>query len=203
LEVFVLVELLINYYLLSVQERELEQAWRLAMKHKKKVCLMVDCIEHVQLLDQFWRTKLEDDGRTQSGYTENDKEEESDAEDGSVDNEASDAPRQKLRERSDEDEETVEVKDVDMRLAVCIDVDVSYQAMGGRLHLGVHRSPIRTTEAFRSVAEAILSTRHLRLAGIMSTPGLLSVQFRFLTLNELIVSTRNRLLIPIIMVYSI
>jgi len=39
------------------------------------------------------------------------------------------------------------------RLSLCIDVDVSWRLLAGRLHLGVRRSPIRTPEAALVLAE--------------------------------------------------
>jgi len=39
------------------------------------------------------------------------------------------------------------------RLSLCIDIDVSWRLLAGRLHLGVRRSPIRTPEAALSLAE--------------------------------------------------
>lgn len=39
------------------------------------------------------------------------------------------------------------------RLSLCIDVDVSWRLLAGRLHLGVRRSPIRTPEAALALAE--------------------------------------------------
>ena len=39
------------------------------------------------------------------------------------------------------------------RLSLCIDVDVAWRLLAGRLHLGVRRSPIRTPEAALALAE--------------------------------------------------
>lgn len=50
-------------------------------------------------------------------------------------------------------------------LRVCIDQDMSWRP--GKLHIGAQRSPVRTTEDFRLVLDAILARPELRLAGVM------------------------------------
>lgn len=49
------------------------------------------------------------------------------------------------------------------KLSLCVDVDVSWRLLGGRLHLGVRRSPVRTPEA------AIALSEHARRAGLAVT----------------------------------
>lgn len=39
------------------------------------------------------------------------------------------------------------------KLSLCIDVDVSWRLLGGRVHLGVRRSPVRTPEAAMALCE--------------------------------------------------
>ena len=51
---------------------------------------------------------------------------------------------------------------------VCIDLDASYRLAGGRVHLGVFRSPVREPDQARALAEAIAKRPGLRLVGIMS-----------------------------------
>jgi D-serine deaminase-like pyridoxal phosphate-dependent protein len=51
------------------------------------------------------------------------------------------------------------------RLRVCIDQDMSWRPVG--LHIGVQRSPVRSTEDFAALLEAILRRAELRLAGVM------------------------------------
>jgi D-serine deaminase-like pyridoxal phosphate-dependent protein len=50
-------------------------------------------------------------------------------------------------------------------LRVCIDLDMSYRPVGQ--HLGVQRSPVRSTEAFATVVDAVLARPELRLVGVM------------------------------------
>lgn len=52
-----------------------------------------------------------------------------------------------------------------VRLRVCIEVDCSIDVPG--LHFGVWRSPLRTPEQVRPIAERILASPHLTLDGIM------------------------------------
>jgi D-serine deaminase-like pyridoxal phosphate-dependent protein len=57
--------------------------------------------------------------------------------------------------------------DAAKKLRVCIDIDVGYPLFG--LHLGAHRSPVRSTQAFQKVVDAVLSSSsHLVLVGAMS-----------------------------------
>jgi len=53
-------------------------------------------------------------------------------------------------------------------IPVVIDVDVSLRPLGGRLHLGVRRSPLRTPDAVLRLAEQIRNRSGLRLLGLMA-----------------------------------
>ena len=50
---------------------------------------------------------------------------------------------------------------------VCIDLDVSWWPLGGRLKIGVKRSPIRTPHEARELAREIVRRPGLELAGLM------------------------------------
>ncbi len=50
---------------------------------------------------------------------------------------------------------------------VCIDVDMSWWPLGGRLKIGVRRSPVRTPEQARALAEEIARRPRLELAALM------------------------------------
>jgi D-serine deaminase-like pyridoxal phosphate-dependent protein len=52
-------------------------------------------------------------------------------------------------------------------LRVCIDLDVSWWPLGGRLKIGVKRSPIRTPEQASALAREIVGRPGLELAGLM------------------------------------
>jgi D-serine deaminase-like pyridoxal phosphate-dependent protein len=51
---------------------------------------------------------------------------------------------------------------------VCIDVDTSWQALGGRVRLGARRSPLRTPVQVAELARQVLNRRGLRLVGVMA-----------------------------------
>ncbi len=51
---------------------------------------------------------------------------------------------------------------------VCIDIDTSYQAMGGLLRAGARRSPVRTPGEAAALAAAITARPRLRLVGLMA-----------------------------------
>jgi len=53
-------------------------------------------------------------------------------------------------------------------IRLCIDLDASYRLAGGRVHLGVFRSPVREPDQARTLAEAIAKRPGFRLVGIMS-----------------------------------
>lgn len=52
-------------------------------------------------------------------------------------------------------------------LEVLLDVDLAYRAAGGRVHLGVLRSPLRSAEAVRALARAARRMGGLRVVGLM------------------------------------
>ncbi len=51
---------------------------------------------------------------------------------------------------------------------VCIDIDSAWPILGGRLRVGVKRSPVRTPEQAATLARAILARDGVRLVGIMA-----------------------------------
>jgi D-serine deaminase-like pyridoxal phosphate-dependent protein len=53
------------------------------------------------------------------------------------------------------------------QLRVCIDVDAGWRTLGGRLRIGVKRSPQHTPDQAAALARAILARERLRLVGIM------------------------------------
>jgi D-serine deaminase-like pyridoxal phosphate-dependent protein len=52
-------------------------------------------------------------------------------------------------------------------LRVCIDVDAGWRPLGGRVRIGVKRSPTHTPEQAAALARAILACKGLRLVGAM------------------------------------
>ncbi len=52
-------------------------------------------------------------------------------------------------------------------LAAIIEVDVSYRALGGHIHLGTRRSPIRSAAAAVEVARLVRDTPGVKLGGVM------------------------------------
>ncbi|MFI6942458.1 amino acid deaminase/aldolase [Streptomyces sp. NPDC050418] len=56
-------------------------------------------------------------------------------------------------------------------LRVCLDLDASLRLAGGRLHLGMRRSPLHTAEQARDLARAVLDRPRLRLVGVMAYEG--------------------------------
>jgi D-serine deaminase-like pyridoxal phosphate-dependent protein len=55
----------------------------------------------------------------------------------------------------------------DGRLRVCIDVDAGWRTFGGRVRIGVKRSPVHTPEQAAGFARAIIARDGLRLVGLM------------------------------------
>ncbi|MFG2001972.1 amino acid deaminase/aldolase [Spirillospora sp. NPDC048911] len=53
-------------------------------------------------------------------------------------------------------------------IRVCIDIDASYRALGGKVRVGARRSPLHTPEQVRGLAEAILKRPGLDLVGLMA-----------------------------------
>jgi D-serine deaminase-like pyridoxal phosphate-dependent protein len=51
-------------------------------------------------------------------------------------------------------------------LRVCLEADMSWRPLG--LHLGAHRSPIRSIGDFERLLEGVLRSAHLKLAGILA-----------------------------------
>ncbi len=54
------------------------------------------------------------------------------------------------------------------RIRVCLDVDASLEALGGRVHLGVRRSPVRTPDQAAALARAVAGRPELELTGLMA-----------------------------------
>ncbi|MFI8961945.1 amino acid deaminase/aldolase [Streptomyces sp. NPDC053493] len=54
---------------------------------------------------------------------------------------------------------------------VCLDLDASLRLLGGRVHLGMRRSPLHAPEQARALALTVLSRPRLRLVGVMSYEG--------------------------------
>jgi D-serine deaminase-like pyridoxal phosphate-dependent protein len=53
------------------------------------------------------------------------------------------------------------------QLRVCIDVDAGWRALGGRVRVGVKRSPIHTPQQAAELARAIVARRAFQLVGLM------------------------------------
>ncbi|MFJ5921064.1 amino acid deaminase/aldolase [Kitasatospora sp. NPDC092948] len=56
-------------------------------------------------------------------------------------------------------------------LRVCLDLDASLRLAGGRVHLGMRRSPLHTPGQARDLARAVLARPRLRLVGVMAYEG--------------------------------
>jgi len=54
---------------------------------------------------------------------------------------------------------------------VCIDIDTSYIALGGRIRVGARRSPVRTPADAAALARDIAGRRGLKLTGLMAYEG--------------------------------
>ena len=52
-------------------------------------------------------------------------------------------------------------------LRICLDVDASLRAAGGRVHVGVRRSPVHSPADAAALAHEVVSRRGFRLAGVM------------------------------------
>ncbi|MFJ8433990.1 alanine racemase [Kitasatospora sp. NPDC094019] len=57
------------------------------------------------------------------------------------------------------------------RLRVCLDLDASLRLLGGRVHIGMRRSPMHDPGAAGALARAVLARPSLRLVGVMSYEG--------------------------------
>ncbi len=53
-------------------------------------------------------------------------------------------------------------------LRVCLDVDASLRAVGGRVHLGVRRSPVHSPDDAAALARAVVAREGFRLVGLMA-----------------------------------
>jgi len=53
-------------------------------------------------------------------------------------------------------------------IRVCVDIDTSWRPFGGRVHIGAHRSPLRTPEQVAEVAELAHRRPGFRLVGLMA-----------------------------------
>jgi D-serine deaminase-like pyridoxal phosphate-dependent protein len=53
-------------------------------------------------------------------------------------------------------------------LRVCVDIDTSWQLLGGRVRIGAHRSPLHTPEQVAALAEAVHRRPGFRLVGLMA-----------------------------------
>ncbi len=53
-------------------------------------------------------------------------------------------------------------------IRVCVDVDASWRPLGGRVHVGVRRSPLHAPEQVAALAREIVARPGLRLAGLMA-----------------------------------
>src|SRR3954447_21535602 len=54
------------------------------------------------------------------------------------------------------------------RLRICLDVDASLRAAGGRVHVGVRRSPVHSADDAGSLARAVADRRGFVLVGLMA-----------------------------------
>ncbi|WP_042376968.1 amino acid deaminase/aldolase [Streptacidiphilus melanogenes] len=57
------------------------------------------------------------------------------------------------------------------RVRVCLDLDASLRLLGGRIHLGMRRSPLHDPAAAGALACAVVARPRLRLVGVMSYEG--------------------------------
>ena len=54
-----------------------------------------------------------------------------------------------------------------VRIPVVVDIDVSLRRLGGRVHLGVRRSPLHEARGVADFAERVASSPHLEFAGLL------------------------------------
>jgi D-serine deaminase-like pyridoxal phosphate-dependent protein len=57
------------------------------------------------------------------------------------------------------------------RVRVCLDLDASLRLLGGRIHLGMRRSPMHDPAAAGALARGVLARPRLRMVGVMSYEG--------------------------------
>lgn len=53
-------------------------------------------------------------------------------------------------------------------LSVCVDTDAAWRPFGGRMHVGVRRSPVRDDEAACRLAKLVAATDHLDLTAVLA-----------------------------------
>jgi D-serine deaminase-like pyridoxal phosphate-dependent protein len=53
-------------------------------------------------------------------------------------------------------------------LRICLDLDASWRPLGGRVHVGVRRSPVHSATAAGAFAAAVTARRGFRLVGVMA-----------------------------------
>lgn len=56
-------------------------------------------------------------------------------------------------------------------IRVCLDLDASLRLLGGRIHLGMRRSPVHSADAAAALAAAIVRRPRFRLVGLMAYEG--------------------------------
>ena len=99
------------------------------VKKKFDITLMIDCVEHLEILNNFWDLKLNE-----------------------------------IKEKRPELYNQYQ----QVKLRICIDVDLSYRPFFGLLHFGAHRSPIRTINNFEIIVKSALKFPHLKIVGVMT-----------------------------------
>jgi D-serine deaminase-like pyridoxal phosphate-dependent protein len=65
-------------------------------------------------------------------------------------------------------EAAISAEGADRPVRVCIDVDASWRPLGGRVHIGVKRSPLHAPEQVAALAGEIVTRPSLRLVGLMA-----------------------------------
>lgn len=63
---------------------------------------------------------------------------------------------------------TAEIADPARPMRVCIDADASWRPLGGRVHIGVRRSPLHTPEQVAALAREVVARPRLKLVGLMA-----------------------------------
>jgi D-serine deaminase-like pyridoxal phosphate-dependent protein len=56
-------------------------------------------------------------------------------------------------------------------IRVCLDLDASLRVAGGRVHLGMRRSPVHSASEIRDLARAVVDDERFRLVGVMAYEG--------------------------------
>jgi D-serine deaminase-like pyridoxal phosphate-dependent protein len=65
-------------------------------------------------------------------------------------------------------EAAVDATGAERSIRVCIDVDASWRPLGGRVHIGVRRSPLHRPELVAALARVIVARPGLKLVGLMA-----------------------------------